>query len=207
MRLGIRKKAPILKLAVILVIMFLLTVGFIFFLVRAEPIFRYRAADAATQVVRDVIDGVAADVFTDSNIFSYNDISDGDIAVVDMNTAKINSLRTEFSKRLSQELANTHSAKIQITLGSLTDYAALQGIGVKIPVKIYFGSISRVEIKDEFISAGINQTKYRASLDVTVSASVVSSFMTDSRDININLPICERIFIGNVPNYYIPGKG
>ena len=64
-----------------------------------------------------------------------------------------------------------------------------------------------VEISDEFLSAGINQTKYRATIDISVSASVVSALFSDTRDIKMSLPICERILIGNVPNYYIQGKG
>ncbi|MBS7298414.1 MAG: sporulation protein YunB [Eubacteriales bacterium] len=207
MRLGIGRHFPYAKVITLALICILLVIAFIFFAIRAEPIFRERAADAASQVVRSCIDKVSSDILVGDDLFSDTEIAESGISVYNINTSELNRLRTEYSKSLSTLLADTHIAKIHITLGSLTGYSVFQGLGLNIPVRIYFGAISSVEINDEFISAGINQTKYRACLDVCVSASIVSTFFSDSRDINISLPICERILIGNVPNYYIPGKG
>lgn len=83
----------------------------------------------------------------------------------------------------------------------------MQGVGFTVPVKIYFGSISKVDINDEFLSAGINQTKYRAYLSVSATTAVVSTVMSDIREVLVELPVCERILVGKVPNYYISGKG
>lgn len=207
MRLGLKRQFPYVKFTVLLVLIAISILLFIFFVIRAEPIFKERAADAATQVVRACIDEVSQDVLTEFSLFNNDQTSLGKVLVVDMDTALMNQIRTAFSVNLSDKLSKTHNAQIHITLGSLLGYPALQGLGVHIPVKIYFGSISSVDIKDEFLSAGINQTKYRATLDVKVSSSVVSAFMSDSREINCTLPICERILIGDVPNYYIPSKG
>ena len=179
----------------------------IFIIVKAEPIFRERAADAALQAVRNCVDKVAADVFSDESLFiTSNDLGD-DMSYLEIDTVKLNLMRNSFAEKLQKELSETHRTSIRMTLGSLTDIAALQGIGMTIPAKIYFGAISKVEITDEFISAGINQTKYRASLRVNVSTSVVSTVMADSREVTVDLPLCERILVGKVPNYYISGKG
>lgn len=188
-------------------ILALICVSFVVIIVQAEPIFRERAADAALQAVRDCVDRVAADVFTDNSAFiTSSDFGDG-MSLIEVDTVKLNSMRNEFAKRLREELTETYSTHIRITLGSMTNVAALQGIGMTIPVKIYFGAISKVDITDEFISAGINQTKYRACLTVNVSTSVVSTVMADSREVLVDLPVCERILVGKVPNYYISGKG
>lgn len=179
----------------------------ILIIVKAEPIFRERAADAALQAVRNCVDSVAADVFSDDNLFiTSNDFGDG-MSYLEIDTVRLNLMRNSFAEKLQDELAQTHRTNIRMTLGSLTDIAALQGIGITIPAKIYFGAISKVEITDEFISAGINQTKYRACLRVNVSTSVVSTVMADSREVTVDLPLCERILVGKVPNYYISGKG
>lgn len=185
----------------------LLLVTVVAIVVQAEPIFRERAADAALQAVRDAVDRVSADVFTDNSVFVTSaDFGDG-MSLIEVDTVKLNEMRNKFAKKLREELSVTYHSHINITLGSMTNIAALQGIGMKIPVKIYFGAISKVDIKDEFISAGINQTKYRACLSVNVSTSVVSTVMADSREVNVDLPVCERILVGKVPNYYISGRG
>lgn len=207
MRLGLSRKFPYFRLLVLFLILTVIVLLFCCFVMRAEPIFKERAADATTQVVRTVIDEVSDDVLKEFSLFKENESSLDEVLIVDMNTAQMNEIRTKFSKELSDKLSKTHTAKIHITAGSLLGYPALQGLGFQIPVKIYFGSISSVEIKDSFSSAGINQTKYKVTLEVKVSSSVVSAFMSDSRDICYSLPVCERILIGNVPNYYIPGKG
>lgn len=207
MRIGLKKRFPVFRLLCCLLTAVVFVCIILFFLIRSAPVFQARAADVATQAVRNCIDDISAVVFEDFDFFEAADISSEDVYMIDMNTMQMNALRTSFSTLLAEKLAQTHSAKISIPFGSLFGYPALQGLGVKIPVKIYFGSISSAEITDEFASAGINQTKYSAKLDITVVASVVSAFMCDVREIHISLPICERILIGNVPNYYIPGKG
>lgn len=176
-------------------------------IVQAEPIFRERAADAALQAVRNCVDKVAADVFSGSESFITSNNFGNDMSYLEIDTVKLNAMRNEFAQKLQIELSDTHRTGIKMTLGSLTNIAALQGVGMTIPVKIYFGAISKVDITDEFISAGINQTKYRACLSVNVSTSVVSTVMADSREVTVQLPLCERILVGKVPNYYISGKG
>ncbi|MBQ7794757.1 MAG: sporulation protein YunB [Clostridia bacterium] len=208
MRLGLTEKGRYAGVFYVICLLFIVITSVIFFfLTRAEPIFKERAADASTQEIRRQIDAISAELMADYDVFEEKSLTDGEISVIELDTAELNSLRTAFSQRLSDALGTTYYTKIYISLGSLFDNAVLQGIGFRIPVRIFFGAISHIDISDKFISAGINQTKYRATLDITVSTSVISAFMSDSRDINVSLPICERIFIGKVPNYYIPGKG
>ncbi len=171
-----------------------------FFLKRAEPIFKVRAADAATQEIRSVIDNIVADIIKDCYVFNSEETE----SVYDLNTIELNTLRTEFSKRLADKLNSTYYTKIYISVGSLFNNLILQGVGFRVPVRIFFGSISHIDIKDEFISAGINQTKYKVTLEISVSTAVVSAFSTDERQIDLSLPLAERIFIGDVPSYYIP---
>lgn len=207
MRLGIKKRFPYIKLLSVSAASLVLVLLSVYAIRRIEPIFRVRAADTSTQIIRECIDEISSEIMSDSAIIEKYKLTENNISIFDVNTFALNRIRTEFSIALSEKLSQTHYATIYITLGSITGYSVFQGLGFRIPVKIYFGSISAVDINDEFISAGINQTKYRANIDISVSASVVSSLFSDSRDIKVSLPICERIMVGNVPNYYIHGKG
>ena len=207
MRLGMKKRFPYIKLLSAIAVLSVLIVLSVYAIKRIEPIFRVRAADASTQIIRRCIDDISYQIMTESAIIGNYKLTENNISIFDVDTFEMNRIRNEFSTALSDKLSQTHYATIHITLGSIIGYSAFQGLGFHIPVRIYFGSISSVDISDEFQSAGINQTKYKANIDVAVSTSVVSSLFSDTRDVKVSLPICERILVGNVPNYYIHGKG
>lgn len=195
-------------LFIIILIAVFLGTGLICLAIRAEPIFRERAADAALQAVRECVDTVASEVFDNDGaaFLTSSEFGDG-ISLIEIDTARLNLLRNDFAQKLRDKLSEAHRTEIRMTLGSITGITALQGVGFTVPAKIYFGSISKVDINDEFLSAGINQTKYRAYLSVSATTAVVSAVMSDIREVLVELPVCERILVGKVPNYYISGKG
>lgn len=199
MRMWIKRRRK--KRYAIICVLLVLIMPLYFIIKRSEPIFKLRSADAAAQAIRDSVDEVLSDVLSDGNY-----ISDGDSSLYDIDTYGLNMLRNDVSCALSRKIQDNYYTKVYISVGSLFDNPILQGLGLRIPIKIYYGSISKVDIKDEFISAGINQTKYKASLDIKLSVSVISFTFCDTRDININIPITERIIIGKVPSYYLQGK-
>ncbi len=203
MRMWLRKKRRYKWFAVLLLLL-VITVIFIFFK-RCEPVFKERAVDTAAQNAKNMIDDVVCDVIKDGDYIKESAL--GDITYCDIDTYSLNKLRTDVSNAISDKISKNYYTTVYISLGSLFNNASIQGYGPRIPVRIYFGSVSRVDIKDEFISAGINQTKYRVSLDINVSVSVISFLYSESREIVINVPVTERILVGKVPSYYIQGKG
>ncbi len=203
MRMWIRKKR---KKGVYVFFVILLVIATIFlFFKRCEPIFKLRAVDTAAQSAKNMIDDVVSSVINNDDYIIETQA--GDITYCDIDTYSLNQLRTDVSNAISDKISENYYTTVYISLGSLFGNASLQGYGPRIPVRIYFGSVSRVDIKDEFISAGINQTKYRVSLDVNVSVSVISFLYSESRDVVINVPVTEKILVGKVPSYYIQGKG
>lgn len=202
MRVGISRKTqpkPIIAAAICAVLASLLTV---FFAVRATPVFRERAADTAAQCARRMINEAAEEVFSKYSDDMSAKETDGELAFIRIDSIKLNMLRAEFTSCLMKKLAAQTSTKIYISAGSLLKCEVFQGMGVRIPVKITYGSICDVDFKHEFITAGINQTKYLVTLKVTVTGAVISAFMCDTRDIEVNLPVAESIIIGKVPQYY-----
>lgn len=174
------------------------------FVFRAAPIFKLRAADAAAQAVRRVIAQTAGKTLTDESapLVDKTAGQGGEITSLSINSARLNKLKADFTKELTDALAKSTKTKIYISFGSLLNCETLQGAGVRIPVSITYGSVCDVDIEDEFVSAGINQTKHLVNLKVKVTVAVISAFMCDTRDIETTLPLCENIIIGGVPKYY-----
>ncbi len=174
------------------------------FITRASPIFKIRAADAASQEVRRIVADVASRTIAENDVDLIEKTigSNGEISMLSINSVQLNKLRAEFTSELISQLSKSTKTTIYISLGSLLNKEIFQGAGVRIPTKITFGSISDVDFEEEFISAGINQTKHLVSLKVTVTTAVVSAFMCDTRKIETSLPLCENIIIGKAPQYY-----
>lgn len=174
------------------------------FITRASPIFKIRAADAASQEVRRIVADVASRTIAENDVDLIEKTigSSGEISMLSINSVQLNKLRAEFTSELISQLSKSTKTTISISLGSLLNKEIFQGAGVRIPAKITFGSISDVDFEDEFISVGINQTKHLVSLKVTVTTAVVSAFMCDTREIETSLPLCENIIIGKAPQYY-----
>ncbi len=61
----------------------------------------------------------------------------------------------------------------------------------------------KVEFCNEFISAGINQTKHLIKVKVTTALGVVLPVRGDLEDIVTEVPIAESVIVGDVPDTYL----
>lgn len=206
MRVGISRRCSvrcrkILALCAVLLTVFSLLV---FFTVRASPIFSVRAADAASQEVRRIVNEAAGAAFREDigGLTAKTLDANGQISMISINSAEIVKLKAAFTSELISRLSDSTRTSIYISAGSLMRQSIFQGAGIRIPVKIIYGSVSDVDIQDEFVSAGINQTKHLVTLKVSITCAVVSAFMCDTREVEATLPLCENIIIGKVPQYY-----
>ena len=60
-----------------------------------------------------------------------------------------------------------------------------------------------MNFKTDFEDAGINQTRHRIYLEVNTKVKVVIPLTTDTKEVKAEIPICETVIIGDVPNSYI----
>uniref|UniRef100_UPI001A92EF92 sporulation protein YunB n=1 Tax=Clostridioides difficile TaxID=1496 RepID=UPI001A92EF92 len=60
-----------------------------------------------------------------------------------------------------------------------------------------------VNFKTEFESSGINQTRHRIYLEAQTQVKVVIPLITSTKQIKAQIPICETIIVGDVPESYV----
>ena len=82
-------------------------------------------------------------------------------------------------------------------------YSLLLGRGFDIPVDITMLSSSRVDFKNDLISAGINQTKHQMKLDVVIDIDVIMPWRTVSTQVVSEILIAETVILGEVPETYL----
>lgn len=95
----------------------------------------------------------------------------------------------------------------QIPLGQATGNALLTQIGPLVPVKfISIGEVT-VDLNEEIIPVGINNTWIRVSLDLEVTAQVVIPFATHTEPIKTTVPVGMIFVPGEVPPFFGGGSG
>lgn len=174
-------------------------------LARFRPVFEEKASTAAKMMATEIINNSAETVFSGTNSSEFVSITtkkNGEIASITADSVGLNKLKTKLSLKIQENAENADSSVIHIPVGSLTSYPVLQGIGYRIPVKIDMDGFSKIDFKDEFIQAGINQVKHKIYAEATVEISVVSAVMTKSETVTAEVPISETVIVGTVPNYY-----
>ena len=118
------------------------------------------------------------------------------------NMAHINSLSSEI---LDKVVGTTESGAltVKIPLGNLTGVNMLMGRGPDVPVKIIYLTSSKVDFKNELVTAGINQTKHQLSLEVTVDVDILVPWRTVSSQVVTDVLIADTVIVGQVPDTYV----
>lgn len=192
---------------------FVVFLSFLFFLVflsidilsRFKPVFEEKISHAAKSEAIEIINNATDDVFSDidtKELVTILSDDSGRITSLSANTIEINKLKNELSKCIHKYTENAESSIVKIPIGSLTDFAVLQGVGYRIPVKIATDGYAKIDFDDEFVSAGINQVKHKIYMTISVKISIISAVMTKSELVATEIPVTETVISGVVPNYY-----
>ena len=123
----------------------------------------------------------------------------GNVTSASTDLTSINTLKTDASLRLSEYLMSKKKINCSVPIGSVFSDEMFAAYGFQIPTRIICSASSTVDFDDDFISAGINQTRYRLMLKITVDANLHTVFRSQNTKITVDVPISETIIVGDVP--------
>ena len=164
--------------------------------------------------VTSIVDGAVAGTLEEGGL-SYEDVvtlqTDGAGAVTAVTTspAKLNALKTRILQEVVRQVDALDSEALAIPLGSITGLAAASDWGPDLPVRVLPAASADGEFRNEFTSAGINQTLHRIVLDVQVDVCLlIPGGRTDTR-VSVSVCLAETVIVGEVPEAYLelPGAG
>lgn len=172
---------------------------------RFKPVLEEKVSHAAKmkaiQIINDASESVFAGIDT-NELVTISSGENGKITSISANTIEMNKLKTELSKSIHKYAQNAEDLVVKIPIGSLTDFAFLQGLGYRIPVKIATDGFAKIDFDDDFVNAGINQVKHKIYMTVSVNVSVISAVMIKSEAVTAEIPVAETVISGVVPEYY-----
>ena len=185
-------------------IVLLIVAAIVFFGVRARPIVIENAKERADAVISNAIcdgvdDALDNDEFQSSKFISVAYDENGDVKTVSCNTVLMNNLMLCANNAVEKHIGDNCSGTLKIRAGSLLGFASTQNIGPQITYTYNLSTNVNSELKSEFTSCGINQTKHRVILKITVCTAILAKWRPDSFEVVCEFPVSETLIVGNVP--------
>ena len=151
-----------------------------------------------------IINETALDIY--SNDFNYNDIiitekdNEGNITMLRADTVKLNYLSSKLVLASNDKINQLEEIGLKVPLGYMTKNLIFYSLGPKVSIKMtQVGNISS-SYESVFESAGINQTRHKIYLNVSMKMKIIVPLKSRDVEIASQIPISETIIVGKIPN-------
>ncbi len=194
----------VLKLFFILSLLFLILSVFIYALdVILIPNIMIVAEGKMKAKAGEILNKNALSIYNDG--FDYNELikidknQEGYITLLRTNTMKMNILAAEIALKSQRELQKEGSLGIRFPLGYISKNNLLANLGPEITVKMEPLEYINTSYDSVFESAGINQTRHRIFLNMTVTMKLIMPFNNSEVKYYYEIPVTDTIIVGKIP--------
>lgn len=176
-------------------------------LTQMQPLIaRVAVARVSNQVNRimssAVADAVSRGEVAYDQLITFQKDNSGRITAISSNMAEFNRLQSLIDSAILEKLAEISTSTIAVPLGTLSGLALLSGRGPSLEVKMQSVGSSSSRFENEFVSAGINQTKHRVVLYVDVGVSILLPGFRTTTEVSGSYVVAETVIVGGVPENY-----
>ena len=168
----------------------------------ARTLARAQAKSAANVLVNEAVIQYFSGVSDDVKFYTAEKNAQGDIASITLNTANVNTAKAEIIGNIQKRLAAADFGEVGIPLGSISGSEFFAGMGPKLPLKIIAAGMADVDFTNEFVSAGINQTKHIVYIEASLAVSAILPGARENVVVTSKIPIEETVIVGTVPGVY-----
>lgn len=174
------------------------------------PIFEKQCENQAKSIITIVSNNKATEVMKDyeyEDLFTMHKDENGNITMLSSNVIPINKIISDIPVRIQEELNKQNNTEFNISLGSTLGSRFFSGRGPKIKVKILNVGNLDTDLKSEFVSMGINQTKHRMYLNVKCNMQAMTPYKVLESTIYNQVLLLENIIVGITPDTYYNLEG
>lgn len=170
-----------------------------------RPIIKSVAIAQAQVISTDIINNAIIDELSQQEI-KYSDLisierdSTGKITALNTNIRKVNLLKAIISDKVQDKISSIGVKKVNIPLGTLTGTEIFTGRGPSIRLKISLSGSILTEIKSNFSSAGINQTRHQIYISVSTKVFALIPGYPVTTAVKTNIAVAETVIVGDVPH-------
>ena len=162
-----------------------------------------QAQAAAVRVIDEaVMEVLAAEPVTYQDLAVLREDGEGRVLAIETKTIEMNLLRTKLTRAIDKRLLLRKEQEASIPLGTLFGGNFLSGRGPELTFKLIPVGYVKTELRQQFLSAGINQTVHQILLHITVDVAVVSPGYSTSSVAEVDFPLAETVIVGAVPGLF-----
>ena len=183
----------------------ILVVLFVVVEVRVRPFVEAACENAAKACVvawinDAVLESVAQTPVSCSEMVDFVYDAGGRIQAVSGNTQAQARLQAQLLSAIQEKAAQEPHKALSIPLGTLTGITLLHGRGPGVPLRLTMADALSGNLHSSFDAAGINQTRWELSFEVT--ASVYTYLPDDKGELTItaSVPVAQTVLVGEVPS-------
>lgn len=172
-----------------------------------RPMMKNVIENKAKNLFTETVSNTVSDILSEEDI-DYSDLveivtdSEGKVTSVQVDSAAVNLLSNKLSAKLSEELGSANDVSTQIDFGTLTGIRLLGGCGPDVNLVLRLDGGVTVNIREFFVTEGINQTLHSVRCEVTASVVAYIPGMSESIGISVEVPLVNTVIVGDVPESY-----
>ena len=130
----------------------------------------------------------------------------GEITALAADMARLNLLRAELSAHLLERLEDSQ-LELTVPVGSLLPFEPTWARGPELHLRALALGTASAEFESEFTSAGINQTRHRLWLELSVPVTVLLPGGGEELTVDSRLCVAETVIVGQVPQTWFQTGG
>ena len=175
--------------------------------VQMRPLLASLATTKVSKTVTRIVSEAVYQAIEDGEIrydglVTFEKDETGQITAVRSNMAAFNHLQADILDTILTRIDQVSARELSIPVGTLTGFSLLAGRGPRISVRMESVGSSEANFHNEFVSAGINQTKHQIILTVDVSVSILLPGFTTATKVSNSFIVAETVIVGSVPDTY-----
>lgn len=191
--------------AVAVVTAVLLLVGAVAVDGRLRPLIQSYGYMAARRAAILSVHGGVQTVLSQEEI-AYRDLivlersEEGRVLSAETDVSAINRLKSAVTAQVMQELGERQVQTVHLPMGSVVGGSFMTGRGPYLPIQIHTSGVVVAKLLSEFDDAGINQTRHRITLHMTVMMTAALPMERVAVEVSTDFLVCETVLAGEVPS-------
>lgn len=155
-----------------------------------------------SELVNNMIYETVSTLGEQGELYRIEKAENGSISSVQANNDKLNKLQNQLRNGINKRLSANRYDELVLTLGDLTDITYFSGKGLELHIGFQQAGIVDTDIVTEFLSAGVNQTKFKASVIITVEFKALPPYGNETITVSQEYIAADEVIVGAVPNFY-----
>lgn len=137
-----------------------------------------------------------------NELINVNYKENGTIASLTSDCMSINLLKTKVTGQIQDYIYANKKKTVKIPAGSISGNPILSAYGPKLLFKINPVTLTKIKLRDEFTSCGINQVRHTIYLDVMIDFKISTVSFKKIIPANDSLIVTDTVIVGDVPDLY-----